>query len=124
MKEKLTVTGTGDALFVADIPEEYFAGDFKEVKAYLRGEYGKAPGNVDPELIKKVWGDEEIITCRFADTLEPAFDTYKAEIGEVARSTEDILSYIAFPTNAEKFFASREEKESNTVNYTIEKKED
>lgn len=35
MKDKLTVTGTGDALFVADIPEEYFAGDFKEVKAYL-----------------------------------------------------------------------------------------
>ena len=96
----------------------------KEVKAYLRGEYGKAPGNVDPELVKKVWGDEEIITGRFADTLEPAFDTYKAEIGDKARSTEDVLSYIAFPTNAEKFFASREEKESNTVNYTIEKKED
>ena len=37
MKDKLIVTGTGDALFVADIPEEYFNGDFKEVKEYLDG---------------------------------------------------------------------------------------
>lgn len=37
MKEKIVVTGTGDALFTADIPEEYFNGDFKEVKAYLDG---------------------------------------------------------------------------------------
>jgi len=35
MKDKLTVTGTGDSLFTADIPEEYFAGDFKEVYEYI-----------------------------------------------------------------------------------------
>ena len=35
MKDKLVVTGTGDSLFVADIPEEYFKGDFKDIKAYL-----------------------------------------------------------------------------------------
>ena len=46
------------------------------------------------------------------------------ELGDKARSDEDVLSYIAFPQVAEKFFAAREEKESNTVNYTIEKKED
>ena len=34
-KEILTATGTGDSLFVADIPQEYFDGDFKEVKAFL-----------------------------------------------------------------------------------------
>lgn len=96
----------------------------KEVKAYLRGEYGKAPGEVNEDLIKQVLGDEERITCRFADTLKPAFEDAKKELGKTARSDEDVLSYIAFPTNAEKFFAYREEKESNTVNYTIEKKED
>ena len=37
MKDKLVVTGTGDSLFVADIPEEYFNGDFKEIKAYIDG---------------------------------------------------------------------------------------
>ena len=35
MNEKLTVVGTGDALFTADIPKEYFEGDFKEVYNYI-----------------------------------------------------------------------------------------
>jgi ribosomal protein S3 len=48
----------------------------------------------------------------------------KAELGDKARCDEDVLSYISFPQVAEKFFKAREEKESNTVNYTIEKKED
>ena len=96
----------------------------KEVKAYLRGEYGRAPGEVNQELVAKCWKPEEIITCRFADTLEPAFEDAKKKLGKTARSDEDVLSYIAFPQNAEKFFEKREEKESNTVNYTIEKKEE
>lgn len=96
----------------------------KEVKAYFRGEYGRAPGKVNEELAKKVLGDETPITGRFADTLEPAFEKTKAEIGEMARNDEDVLSYIAFPQIAEKFFKEREERESKTVNYTITKKED
>ncbi len=96
----------------------------KDTKAYLRGEYGRAPGEVSQELIDKCWKPEEIIKCRFADTLEPAFEKTKAELGDKARSDEDVLSYISFPQVAEKFFEAREEKESNTVNYTIEKKED
>lgn len=96
----------------------------KDTKAYLRGEYGRAPGEVNQELVKQFWKEDEIITCRFADTLEPAFEKAKAELGDKARCDEDVLSYISFPQVAEKFFQAREEKESNTVNYTIEKKED
>jgi oxaloacetate decarboxylase alpha subunit len=96
----------------------------KEIKAFLRGEYGKAPGEVNQELIDRCWKPEELVQGRYADTLEPAFEKTKAELGDNARSDEDVLSYIAFPQVAEKFFEAREEKESNTVNYTIEKKED
>ncbi|MBO4688619.1 MAG: oxaloacetate decarboxylase subunit alpha, partial [Clostridiales bacterium] len=96
----------------------------KEIKAYLRGEYGRAPGEVSQELIDRCWKPEEIVKGRFADTLEPAFEKTKAELGKRARSDEDVLSYIAFPQVAEKYFDYREEQESNTVNYTIEKKED
>ena len=88
----------------------------KEIKAYIRGEYGKAPGEINPELLKKVLGDEKPITCRFADTLEPAFEKAKAEIGDKAKSDEDVLSYIAFPTQAEAFFDKREEKKKNSRN--------
>ena len=91
----------------------------KEIKAYLRGEYGRAPGPVNAELQKKVLGDEEPIQCRFADMLEPAFDKTKAELGDTAKSDEDVLSYIAFPQVAEKFFDQRREKEENRATYTI-----
>ncbi len=96
----------------------------KEIKAYIRGEYGKAPGEINPKLLKKVLGDEKPITCRFADTLEPAFEKAKAEIGDKAKSDEDVLSYIAFPTQAEAFFDKREEKKKNTFTYSIKKIED
>lgn len=97
----------------------------KEVKAYLHGEYGKAPGEVNKELQKKVLGDTEPITGRFADTLEPMFEKTKKQLGKTAKSDEDVLSYIAFPTQAEKFFKSRDKKaqgeKNGTFSYTIER---
>ena len=95
----------------------------KEVKAYIRGEYGRAPGEIDKDLQKKVLGDEQPITCRFADTLEPGFEKAKREIGALAHSDEDVLSYIAFPTQAEAFLKEREEKKHNTFTYAITKVE-
>ena len=95
----------------------------KEVKAYIRGEYGRAPGEIDKDLQKKVLGDEQPITCRFADTLEPGFEKAKQAIGALAHSDEDVLSYIAFPTQAEAFLKEREEKKHNTFTYAITKVE-
>ena len=92
----------------------------KEIKAYLRGEYGQAPGQVDEDLRKKVLGDEQPVTCRFADLLEPGFERYKAEIGDLAQTEEDVLSYAAFPQVAEAFLQRRKEREERAVRYTIE----
>ena len=103
---------------------ERYKNTSKEVKAYIKGEYGKAPGEIDSVLSEKVLGDEKPITVRFADTLTPSFETTKKELGNMARNDEDVLSYIAFPQIAEKFFAEREAKENRTVTYRIEKKED
>ncbi len=91
----------------------------KEVKAYIRGEYGKAPGTVDPDLIQKVLGDEQPITGRYAETLAPEFEAAKAKLAGIAESDEDVLSYLAFPQIAEKFFANRAEKKINRVSYSI-----
>ena len=93
----------------------------KEIKAYIRGEYGRAPGELNAELVKNVLGVEKPLECRFADTLEPGFEKAKKEIGDLARSDEDVLSYVAFPQIAEKFFKEREEREHNTVSYQIRK---
>lgn len=91
----------------------------KEVKAYLKGEYGKAPGEVDKALIKKVLGDEKPIEGRFADTLKPAFEETKQQLKGIAKSDEDVLSYIAFPQIAEKFFEEREKRSVMKVTYSI-----
>lgn len=93
----------------------------KEVKAYIHGEYGAAPGEISNELKNLVLNGESPIKGRFADTLKPMFESAKAEIGELANSEEDVLSYIAFPEQAKAFFEKRKEKNKNTFTYSIKK---
>jgi hypothetical protein len=86
----------------------------------IKGEYGQAPGKVSEDLQKLVLGDEKPFTGRFADTLEPGFEAAKEEIGDLAHSEEDVLSYIAFPQQAKAFFEERAEREKRTFKYTIQ----
>lgn len=91
-----------------------------EVKNYIRGEYGKPPGEMNPELVKKVLGDAKPVTVRYADLLEPGLAAARAALGKTARSDEDVLSYIAFPDQALAFFKRREDKKKKTYTYTVE----
>ena len=93
----------------------------KEIKSYLRGEYGHAPGKINEEVRRQILGDEKPIEGRYADTLAPGFEAAKAELGDRAKSDEDVLSYIAFPAQAEAFFDKRAQREKNTYRYTIQK---
>ena len=96
-----------------------------EIKAYCRGEYGKTPAPIDPEIRTKILAGEEPIQGRFAETLPAdAFQTAEAELGDRARCEEDVLSYIAFPPVAEKFFEARTEREERKVAYSITKVEE
>lgn len=94
----------------------------KEVKAYVRGEYGKAPGEVNKELIFKILGHEKPIDIRFADTLEPVFHKTKEEISDFAQKDEDILSYILFPQVAEEFLKKKNKiaPSERIISYSIE----
>ncbi len=91
----------------------------KEVKAYCRGEYGTSPAPINSEVMKKALGDEKPVEGRYADTLEPVFEKTKEELKGVARSDEDVLSYILFPQVTEKYFEARKAKEEKVVKYTI-----
>ncbi len=91
----------------------------KEIKAYVKGEYGRAPGEISEELRQLCLNGEEPITCRYADLLEPTVEKARKELGDRATSDEDVLSYIAFPQLAENFFAAREERRTKTFAYTI-----
>lgn len=80
----------------------------KEVRAYLRGQYGTPPGPIDGQLREKVLGaGAEIITCRPADLIEPGYERIKAEITGVAKTEEDILTNAMFPTIGKEFLVRK-----------------
>jgi len=79
----------------------------QEVKDYVRGLYGRPPAPIDPEVQRLAIGDEKPIDCRPADLLEPGFEKAKAEIGDLAESEEDVLSYCLFPQVAREFLLRR-----------------
>lgn len=81
-----------------------------EIKDYLKGLYGKTPVDVDEAFRKSIIGDAEVITDRPANHLEPAFAKYKAEIGDLARCDEDVLTYALFPQVAKDFLTKKYSK--------------
>jgi oxaloacetate decarboxylase alpha subunit len=80
----------------------------KESKALVKGEYGKTPGPISEKIKKKILGDEEQITCRPADLLQPELDNIRRQIGEYIEQDEDVLTYALFPPVAENFFKQRQ----------------
>ncbi|MFN3579152.1 MAG: sodium-extruding oxaloacetate decarboxylase subunit alpha [Pseudomonas sp.] len=78
-----------------------------EVKLYLQGRYGQAPGEVDAELQRRAIGNEAVIDVRPADLLKPEMDKLKAEVGSLAQSDEDVLTYAMFPDIGRKFLEER-----------------
>ncbi len=92
-----------------------------ELRAYCRGEYGRTPAPINEEVRAKILGDEKPMEGRYADTLPTdVYEKTAAQLGDTARCEEDVLSYIAFPQVAEKFFAERKAREEKKVRYSIE----
>ena len=79
-----------------------------ETKDVLRGKYGRLPASPDPEVVKKVLGDEKPITCRPADLIKPELAKYRDEIKEYIEQEEDVLSYALFPQVAVNYFKYRQ----------------
>jgi pyruvate carboxylase subunit B len=79
-----------------------------EVKLYLQGRYGLAPGKINEQLRKQAIGSEEVIDVRPADLLKPEMAKLRGEIGALAKSEEDVLTYAMFPDIGRKFLEERE----------------
>ncbi len=93
-----------------------------EIRAYCRGEYGRTPAPINPEVRAKILGDIKPLEGRYADTLpDDTFEKTKEKLGDTARCEEDVLSYIAFPSVAEKFFEKRKADEEKVVKFSIER---
>ncbi|MBC7075467.1 MAG: acetyl-CoA carboxylase biotin carboxyl carrier protein [Syntrophomonadaceae bacterium] len=86
-----------------------------EVKDYVKGLYGKPPAPIKEEIRKKIIGDEEVMNVRPADLLEPVWEKAKKEVGEIAESDRDVLTYILFPQVALKFFEYRKSRGTEDI---------
>lgn len=78
-----------------------------EIKNYVRGMYGRPASPISNEIKKLIIKDEEVITVRPADLLGGGFEQQKQEIGYLAQSEQDVLSYALFPQVAKDFFERR-----------------
>jgi pyruvate/oxaloacetate carboxyltransferase len=80
------------------------------VRNYVMGHYGEPPGQISEEIKKMVLGKKEPITCRPADLLEPRLEEARQEIGDLATTEEDLISYTIFPEVTKDFLLSRTEE--------------
>lgn len=78
-----------------------------EVKLYLQGRYGQAPGQVNEDLRRQAIGHEAVIEVRPADLLKPEMQRLRDEIGSLASSEEDVLSFAMFPDIGRSFLEQR-----------------
>lgn len=84
-----------------------------EMKDYLAGYYGKAPGKIDEEIFKRATAGKEVLDKSVAPSSlnTTSFDEVADEIGELAQSEEDVLMYALFPNEAKTFLEKHKKAE-------------
>jgi pyruvate carboxylase subunit B len=80
-----------------------------EVKRYLLGGYGKPPAPVNEQLQKQAVGNEAVMEGRPADALSAELYNLRMDIGDLAKSEEDVLTFAMFPELGREFLQQREE---------------
>ncbi len=80
-----------------------------EVKLYLQGRYGKAPGKISPQVRHMAIGNEDVIECRPADLLKDEMTRLRKEIGTLAHNEDDVLTYAMFPDIGRTFLEDRKQ---------------
>jgi len=80
----------------------------QETRDYVKGLYGRAPASIDPDVQRKILGNEKPVTGRPADALEPMLPTATRDVEPgLIQTEEDVLSYCLFPEQALDFFKWR-----------------
>ena len=94
----------------------------KESKKIMLGEFGQTVKPFNPEVQKKIIGDETPITCRPADLIQPQLPQFEKECAQWKQQDEDVLCYALFPAVAKEFFQYREAQQKK-VDVTVADKE-
>ena len=90
------------------------------MKDYICGYYGKAPGRMDKEIVAKATGGAEILDPNIApgSLVTTTYDEVAEEIGDLAKSEEDVLMYALFPNEARTYLSKH--RTSERVDFMLE----
>jgi oxaloacetate decarboxylase alpha subunit len=88
-----------------------------EMKDYIKGCYGKAPGPMDPKVVAKVLSGAEQLgpDVRPGSLVTTTYAEVEAEIGDLAKSEEDVLMYALFPNEARQYLSAHQEGAEKAV---------
>jgi pyruvate carboxylase subunit B len=78
-----------------------------EVKLYLQGRYGRAPGVVNSMVRQQAIGNADVIDVRPADLLRAEMSSLREDSTGFADSEEDMLTYAMFPEIGREFLEQR-----------------
>ncbi|HEY3317224.1 MAG TPA: acetyl-CoA carboxylase biotin carboxyl carrier protein [Coriobacteriia bacterium] len=83
----------------------------QEMKDYVKGLYGKAPGPMDRDIVAKVLGGDQQLApdVRPGSLAKGTYEEAASEIGDLAHSEEDVLMYALFPNEARNYLTLHQE---------------
>jgi oxaloacetate decarboxylase alpha subunit len=89
----------------------------REMKEYIKGYYGKAPGPMNPEIVARVLGGDKPLPLdiRPGSMVTTTYDEVAAEVGDLAHSEEDVLMYALFPNEARHYLTMHKEGAEKAV---------
>jgi len=87
------------------------------MKDYIKGYYGKAPGPMDKAIVEKVLAGEAPLAAeqRPGSLVTTTYADVEAEIGDLAKSEEDVLMYALFPNEARQYLTTHQEGAEKAV---------
>jgi oxaloacetate decarboxylase alpha subunit len=94
----------------------------QEMKDYIKGLYGRAPGPMDKDIVAKVLGGEPPLDpdVRPGSLVTTTYEEVAAEIGDLAKNEEDVLMYALFPDPARQYLTQHQEGAEKAVFMTAE----
>jgi oxaloacetate decarboxylase (Na+ extruding) subunit alpha len=88
-----------------------------EMRDYIQGYYGKAPGPMNAEVVAKVLKGGEPLApdVRPGSLVTTTYAEVEAEVGDLAKSEEDVLMYALFPNEATAYLTTHREGAEKAV---------
>jgi len=81
-----------------------------EMRKYLTGGYGKIPGKISPDILRRLEKEQKLPKPYPNDTLKSSYEKSKEALAGLAKTEEDIINYCIFPSQTLNILSQREEK--------------